>query len=93
MFTINMLMSLLYPLIYLAVIVLLYFMIKLLLLNSKFKRSGYAKASGNGFFKTVFSTGNNGEYLIFVILEKLSGNKRLFDQRISSKAKRRNYRN
>lgn len=42
-----------------------------------FPRSSYRQKSGNSFFKTVLDTGNYGEFLTFVALEKLEGHKRL----------------
>ena len=40
----------------------------------KYRGSNYKNASGNNFFKTVYNTGNYGEFLIFSTLEKLKGN-------------------
>jgi hypothetical protein len=40
---------------------------------NRFKASSYKVASGNNFFKTIFESGNNGEYLTFSYLEKLEG--------------------
>ncbi|KEF35847.1 nuclease-like protein [Schinkia azotoformans MEV2011] len=39
----------------------------------KFKGSNYKDVSGNTYFKTIFDKGNYGEFLTFVILEKLEG--------------------
>jgi hypothetical protein len=42
-----------------------------------FNASSYKAASGNSFFKTIFESGNNGEYLTFSYLEKLEGYNKL----------------
>ncbi|WP_374723933.1 nuclease-related domain-containing protein [Calidifontibacillus erzurumensis] len=42
-----------------------------------FRGSNYKTASGNSFLKTLFDRGNYGEYLTFLYLEKIEGNKRL----------------
>lgn len=43
----------------------------------KFSGSGYERASGNGFFKTISDTGIYGEFLTFLYLEGLKGHHRL----------------
>lgn len=43
----------------------------------KFSGSKYQAASGNSFFKTIFDTGNYGEFLTFAKLEKLQGRYKL----------------
>ncbi|WHY79931.1 nuclease-related domain-containing protein [Neobacillus sp. WH10] len=43
----------------------------------QFKGTNYQKASGNTFLRTLFNTGNYGEYLTFSKLEKLPGHYRL----------------
>lgn len=37
----------------------------------KFQKSGYANASGNGFFKTIFNKGHYGEFLTFEVIESI----------------------
>lgn len=43
----------------------------------RYKFSKYKQASGNNFFKTIFDSGNYGEFLTFNYLEKLKGNNKL----------------
>lgn len=43
----------------------------------RYKPSKYKLASGNSFFKTIFNSGNYGEFLTFNYLEKLKINKKL----------------
>ncbi len=42
-----------------------------------FKGSKYKDVSGNTYFRTIFDKGNYGEFLTFVILEKMEGYHRL----------------
>ena len=39
----------------------------------RYRGSNYKFVSGNGFLKTIFDTGNYGEFLTFSYLEKLGG--------------------
>ncbi|MFZ3577231.1 nuclease-related domain-containing protein [Virgibacillus sp. DJP39] len=43
----------------------------------RYKGSNYGDASGNSLIKTIFDTGNYGEFLTFSYLEKLKGHHRL----------------
>lgn len=56
---------------------LLALLIKFLSLCIRHNISGYANASGKGFFKTVFNKGYSGEFLIFMILKHFSGHKKI----------------
>ena len=56
---------------------LIYALLRVYLRKQEFKGSKYADASGNSYAKTVVSTGNSGEYLTFLELEKLEGDRRL----------------
>lgn len=49
--------------------------IKILLTNTKLKKTSYEKASGNNLWKIVFNKGNYGEFLTYAILEKAGENK------------------
>ncbi|MFZ3577628.1 nuclease-related domain-containing protein [Virgibacillus sp. DJP39] len=40
---------------------------------ARYNFSNYGAISGNSFFKTIFNTGNYGEFLTFLSLEKLKG--------------------
>jgi len=56
---------------------LIYVLFRMYLRKKQFKSSSYSNASGNGYAKTVASKGNSGEYLTFLELEKLDGEKRI----------------
>lgn len=56
---------------------LMYALLRVFLRRQEFKGSKYATASGNSYAKTVSSKGNSGEYLTFLELEKLEGDKRI----------------
>lgn len=56
---------------------LVYVLIRMYLRKKEFKGSSYSDASGNSYAKTVSSKGNSGEYLTFLELEKLDGDKRI----------------
>jgi len=75
------LVDIMYSFIYVGLIILVIIfgiiIISLILQNEKFKKSGYNAATGNSFRKTRFNAGNYGEYLIFLILEKLPIYKRI----------------
>ena len=43
----------------------------------RYRGSNYRFASGNSFLKTIFDTGNYGEFLTFLYLEKLDGHYKL----------------
>ena len=62
-------------------IILLFFLLALLaLIGPKyvtFQNSNYKQASGNTFLKTLFDKGNYGEFLTFILLEKLNGHFKL----------------
>ena len=73
----SMYLPLLTPLILVLVVLFIIVGLKLLLINAKYKVSGYRDACGNSFFQTVFSKGNYGEFLLFRVLEKLSGENKL----------------
>ena len=51
----------------------------------KFKGSNYKNASGNSFLKTMFNTGDYGEYLTYTELEKLEGYHKLMTNLYISK--------
>lgn len=65
------------PIIYLIFLVLITVVIKLLSINYRYKKSKYHEVSGNNFWSTAFSKGNYGEFLTFIMLEKLQGENRL----------------
>ena len=56
---------------------LIYVLFRVYLRKQEFKGSKYADASGNSYAKTVGNKGNSGEYLTYLQLEKLEGDKRL----------------
>ena len=53
------------------------FGIRILLINSKLKKTSYEEASGNNLWKILFDKGNYGEFLTYSILEKSGENRML----------------
>ncbi|MDD2269696.1 MAG: nuclease-related domain-containing protein [Eubacteriales bacterium] len=66
-----MLMLIFYP----SIIPITVTLIRLIIVSVKLKKSQYNAISGNGLFRTFFSKGNYGEFLIFAQLEKMGESK------------------
>lgn len=62
------------PLIFLILILI---GLQLLFRYNKYKKSDYRNESGNSFFNTFHNKGNYGEFLTFLILERLKPHKRI----------------
>ena len=53
--------------------------IKFLLEKQKYDKSQYKKESGNRYAQVRFNSGNYGEYLSFLKLEKIKGSHKIFN--------------
>jgi len=62
---------------FLIAVYIFYKLIGLSVLYIRYKRSNYKAASGNSFASIVFNKGYKGEFLIFKVLEKLPGYKKI----------------
>jgi hypothetical protein len=65
------------PLLYLAVIPIVIYIIRIYGLFIRFSRSVYSSASGNRFYKTISDKGAYGEFLVFELLESLGEGSRI----------------
>lgn len=77
MFSIEQFLPILEPFLFLFALFLIFFILKLSLMNLTFQKSGYGKASGYKFLQTIRDTGNYGEYRTFLVLEQLPGENRI----------------
>lgn len=77
MFTTQMFMPLITPLLY--VLVFIAAILGLIIFNRymMYQKSNYGNVSGNNFWKSTLNIGNYGEFLTFYKLEKLQGNHKL----------------